>query len=106
MIEQWCRFNHRGLRLHLRAIVDGARTLGAQVDSCGEGKVTLHWPDGESVHVRRFGHGPYRWLIFTASGYRALVLARRDPSIRELRTALQDPPTTNVDPVSSAGEPA
>jgi len=89
-MNQWNQFRHHGVCQHLEAIVDKAQSMGAQVGSCGENKITIQWPEGETVFVRRFQEGPYRWLLFTASKYQALILANRDPSIRELKTALQD----------------
>ena len=89
-MNHWDQFKHHGVCQHLKAIVDKAQSLGAQVGSCGESKITIQWPEGETIFVRRFQEGPYRWLLFTASEYQALILANRDPSIRELMTALQD----------------
>ena len=89
-MNQWNQFNHPGVCEHLKAIVEKAQSMGAQVGSCGESKITIQWPEGETVFVRRFREGPYRWLLFTASKYQALILVNRDPSIRELMTALQD----------------
>ena len=89
-MQQWKQFNHREAYSYLKAIVEKVRPMGAQVGSCGERKITLGWPEGETVHVRRFRGGAYRWHLFTASAYNSLTLARRDPSIRELQTALED----------------
>ena len=89
-MQKWDQFDHHGVYSYLNTIVEKVQALGAQVGSCGNGKLTLQWPGGEIVHVRRYHQGPYRWLIFTASKYKSLTLAKRDPSIRELQTATQD----------------
>ena len=90
MTKQWNQFDHQRAFKYLKCIVDRVQSAGARVASCGEGKLTLYWPEGETIHLRRYHHGPYRWVIFTADGYNSLILARRDPSIYELQTALPD----------------
>ena len=89
-MQHWKQFDHREAYSYLKAIVEQVQPMGVQVGSCGQGKITLHWPEGETIHVRRFRGGAYRWLIFEASGSNSLTLAKRDPSIRELQTALED----------------
>lgn len=88
-MKQWHQFNHRDVYPYLKAIVEQVRPMGAEVSSCGEGKITLQWPEGELVYLRRFREGPYRWLLFTEANCQSLTLANRDPSILELQTALQ-----------------
>jgi hypothetical protein len=89
-MKHWNQFKHHGVYQHLKAIVDKAQSMGAQVASCGESKLSIQWPEGEIVHVRRFDQGPYRWLLFAHSRKQSLFLESRDPSIRELQTALHD----------------
>ena len=84
------QFKHYGGCTDLRVIVQAVEAMGAQVDSCGENKITIQWPSGETVYVRRFRGGSFRWLLSTASDYRALLLPDRDPTIQELLTVLQD----------------
>ena len=96
-MNEWSHFDHHDLYPHLKAIVDKVQPMGAQISSCGEGKITIQWPDGKTVFVRRFRQGPYRWLLFTSSRNHLMHLQGRDPSLRELRTALQDrPPASSV----------
>lgn len=85
------QFANHDVAEHLRDIVHTVKAVGAEVDFCGENKITIRWADGETVHVRRFRGGTFRWLVFTAVKYRALLLADRDPSLRELQTVRQDP---------------
>jgi hypothetical protein len=73
-MNEWNQFNHRDLHLHLKAIVDKVQPMGAQVSSCGAGKITIEWPDGKTIFVRRFRQGPYRWLLFMASSNRLMHL--------------------------------
>mgnify|MGYP001818115374 FL=1 len=89
-MQHWEHFDHREAYSCLKAIVEKVQPLGARVGSCGERKITLDWPEGETIHVRRFQRVAYRWLILAASGRNSLTLAQRDPSIRELQTALED----------------
>jgi hypothetical protein len=89
-MKQWNQFNHHDLYPHLKSIVDKVKSMGAQVGSCGECKIIIQWPEGEKVFVRRFRQGPYRWLLFTTSSNQIVHLESRDPSMRELQTALQD----------------
>jgi hypothetical protein len=91
-MNEWNQFNHCDLQPHLKAIVDKVQPMGAQVSSCGAGKITIEWPDGKTVFVRRFRQGPYRWLLFMASSNQLMHLEGRDPSMSELRTGLQDQP--------------
>ena len=89
-MKKWNYFDHGRVYPYLETIANKVQSMGAQVSSCGEGKISIHWPERETIYVRRYHQGPYRWQIFTASKYRSLILAQRDPSIRELQTASLD----------------
>jgi hypothetical protein len=104
-MNEWNQFNHHDLHPHLKAIVDKVQPMGAQVSSCGAGKITIHWPDGETVFVRRFRQGPYRWLLLMTSSNQSMHLKGRDPSMSELRSPLQDRPRAGSVP-RQPGPPA
>jgi len=89
-MKPWNQFKHRGVYTHLKTIVEQVQSMGAMVSSCGEGKITILWPEGKTVYVRRYQQGPYRWLLFTTSANRLMLLQDRDPSIQELQTAFRD----------------
>jgi hypothetical protein len=83
----WDAFEHHGAYNDLKAIVFTATSMGAQIGSCGERKLTIRWPNGCVVHIRRYLDGRFRWLLFTHSDCRAIFLSNRDPSISELQRA-------------------
>lgn len=83
----WDSFNHDPAYIELRSIARHASSLGAEVGSCGVRKLTLRWPDGRTVHIKRFLRGRFRWLLFTEDDFRAIFLAHRDPNPFELRRA-------------------
>lgn len=97
-MDEWNQFDHHDLHPHLKAIVDKVQPMGAQISSCGAGKITIQWPDGKTVFVRRFRQGPYRWLLLMTSRHQLMHLEGRDPSMSELRSALQDRPPTGSAP--------
>ena len=101
-MNEWDQFNHHDLYPHLKASVDKVKSMGARVGSCGECKTIIQWPKGKKAVVRRFRQGPYRRLLFTPSSNRFVHLESRDPSMRELRTALQNAPPANVSSVYNA----
>jgi hypothetical protein len=84
-MHAWDTFEHDDAYDDLKIIVQRATSMGAKTSSYGERKLTIEWPDGCVVHIRRFVAGKSRWLIFTESGRRAVFLSDRDPNLRELR---------------------
>lgn len=86
-MKSWDSFNHDFAYDELIAIVRQANAVGVQVGSHGARKLTLLWPDGRTIHLKRFVMGRFRWLLFTDSGCRAVFLANRDPNLSELRDA-------------------
>lgn len=89
-MNAWDSFNHDNAHSELMAIVDQTRLLGVRPGSYGARKLTLKWPDGRTIHIRRFLEGRFRWLVFTDRGCRAVFLAHREPNLHELRNALSD----------------
>jgi hypothetical protein len=84
-MNPWDTFAHDDAYDDLKIIVQRATSMGARTSSYGERKLTIEWPDGCVVHIRRFVTGRSRWLIFTESGRQAVFLSDRDPNLRELR---------------------
>lgn len=84
-MRAWDTFEHNDAYDDLKAIVHLAASMGGQPSSCGKRKITIKWPDGGIVHIRRFLHGKFRWLIFTQAGWEAVLITDRDPSMQELQ---------------------
>ena len=86
----WDTYEHNDAYDDLKTIVNTATSMGAEPSSCGKRKLTIRWPDGGIVHIRRFLNGEFRWLIFTQAGRQAVFLANRDPNLRELQGSCAD----------------
>jgi hypothetical protein len=103
-MRSWDTFEHDDAYDDLSAIAHTATSMGAQTCSCGQRKLTIQWPDGCIVHLRRFVSGKFRWLLFTQEGRHAILLSGRDPNVRELRDPGADPaPSTRSGEVELAG---
>jgi len=106
-MHSWDTFEHDDAYDALKGIVQMATSMGARTGSCGERKLTIQWPDGCVVHIRRFVSGRFRWLLFTQAGCHAVFLSDRDPSPRELRGSGADcTPSSQKAEVALAGRGA
>ena len=85
-LKKWDRFAHNGVYAHLQAIVSKVKPMGAEIGSSGDGEITLRWPQGETVYVRRYRKGRRRWRLATNGNKRVMHLIDRDPDISELQT--------------------
>ena len=90
-MSNWNRFPHLGIHHHLHAIAEAVTPHGVRLGSVADGEITLQWPDGETVFVRRYRKGPYRWRLATTRDRQEMFLSERDPSLAELKTAIRDP---------------
>jgi len=90
-MTNWNRFPHLGIHHHLHAIVEAVTPHGVRLGSNADGEITLEWPDGATVNVRRYRKGPHRWRLATIHDLQEMFLSGRDPSLTELKTAIKDP---------------
>jgi hypothetical protein len=86
-LKEWSRFAHAGVREQLQMIIAVVRAMDVEIGSSGDGEITLRWPDGERVYVKRYRRGKWRWRLATNNDARVLRLEDRDPTLAELQTA-------------------
>ena len=94
-MSPWNTYDHDDAYNDLRVLANRASSLGAKIGSCGPRKLTIKWPDGGIVHIRRFLNSRFRWLVFGHADYHAVFVTDRDLSLSDLKRAAADKTASN-----------